>query len=57
MDSVLGYGRTFFIGGEYRAPVMPDFMGAVAHFHKTLADVARHLEREAELREAQRTPD
>jgi len=43
MDSVLGYARTFFIGGNYRAPVLPDFAAAVAHFHETLADVAKHL--------------
>jgi hypothetical protein len=44
MDSVLGYARTFFIGGRYRAPVLPDFYASVEHFHETLADVARHLE-------------
>ncbi len=44
MDSVLGYARTFFIGGSYRAPVLPNFVAAVAHFHEILADLARHLE-------------
>lgn len=44
MDGVLGYARTFFVGGTYRPPVLPDFAAAVAHFHETLADVARHLE-------------
>ena len=44
MDSLLGYARTFFLGGTYRAPVLPDFAAAVAHFHETLADLARHLE-------------
>ena len=44
MDSVLGYARTFFIGGTYRPPTPPDFAAAVAHFHETLADLARHLE-------------
>jgi hypothetical protein len=50
MDSVLGYARTFFIGGNYRAPVLSDFAAAVAHFHETLADVAQHLEVGTELR-------
>jgi hypothetical protein len=50
MDSVLGYSRTFFIGGTYRPPVLPDFRDAVAHFHETLADVARHLESGTEFR-------
>lgn len=49
MDSVLGYSRTFFIGGRYRAPLRPDFRDAVMHFHETLADVAQHLERGTEL--------
>jgi hypothetical protein len=49
MDSVLGYSRTFFIGGNYRPPVLPDFGEAVKHFHEVLADVARHLEIETEL--------
>ena len=44
MDDVLGYSRTFFIGGGYRAPEFPDFQAAVAHFHETLTDVARHIE-------------
>jgi hypothetical protein len=49
MDSVLGYSRTFFVGGSYRPPVLPEFRDAVAHFHETLADVARHLESEKEF--------
>jgi hypothetical protein len=49
MDDVLGYARTFFIGGTYRAPGLTDFAAAVDHFHETLADVARHLELGTEL--------
>jgi hypothetical protein len=44
MDSVLGYACTFFTGGSYRPPVFPDFPSAVAHFHQTLEDLARHVE-------------
>jgi hypothetical protein len=50
MDSVLVYSRTFFIGGNYRPPLLQDFGAAVAHFHETLADVARHLEAGTEFR-------
>jgi hypothetical protein len=50
MDGVLGYARTFFIGGSYEVPFFPDFSDAVAHFHETLADLARHLEIGTELR-------
>ena len=51
MDSVLGYARTFFIGGRYRAPALPDFREAVEHFHETLGDVARHLESGTEFKD------
>ncbi len=44
MDSVLGYSRTFFIGGTYKAPLLPSFREAVLHFHEVLDDVAKHLE-------------
>lgn len=43
MDSVLGYARTFFIGGSYRPPELADFSASVEHFHEVLADLARHL--------------
>jgi hypothetical protein len=49
MDDLLGYARTFFIGGTYRAPVLHDLVAAVAHFHETLADLAQHLERGTKL--------
>ena len=49
MDSVLGYSRTFFIGGSYRPPVLPTFPDAIAHFHAVLTDVARHIEIGTEL--------
>jgi len=50
MDGVLGYARTFFTGGSYEVPYFPKFSAAVAHFHETLTDLARHLEQGTELR-------
>ena len=44
MDSVLGYSRTYFLGGTYQPPTLPDFSAAVAHFHEILADVAHHID-------------
>ena len=44
MDSVLGYSRTYFLGGAYQPPILPDFSAAIVHFHEILADVAKHLE-------------
>ena len=51
MDGVLGYARTFFVGGRYRALVLPDFRAAIEHFHETLADLARHLESGTEFKD------
>jgi hypothetical protein len=51
MDSVLGYARTYFIGGAYRPPVFPDFASAIDHFHEVLADVASHLELGTDLKD------
>jgi hypothetical protein len=55
MDSVLGYSRTFFIGGRYRPPVFTDFQAAVTHFHEVVTDVAKHIEMGTELRDV--TPE
>ncbi len=51
MDSVLGYARTFFVGGSYQAPELPAFRDSIGHFHETLADVAGHLEQGTELKD------
>ena len=44
MDSLMGYARTFFIGGEYQQEMLPDFTAEILRLHATIADVARHLE-------------
>jgi hypothetical protein len=49
MDSVLGYSRTYFVGGAYQPPVLPDFSAAIAHFHEILTDVAGHIDLGTEL--------
>jgi hypothetical protein len=41
MNSVLGYATTFFLGGSYRVPQLPDFGAELARFHATLAGLAR----------------
>ena len=55
MDSVLGYARTFFIGGEYRKQSLPDFTAEILRFHSKLEDLSRHLEKGTPLRET--TPE
>jgi hypothetical protein len=44
MTSVLGYARTFFIGGQYWPDPMPSLQDEIVRFHEMLADLARHLE-------------
>jgi len=51
MDSVLGYARTYFVGGEYRMAMLDTFEAEIARFHATLASLAQHLDAGTELRE------
>jgi hypothetical protein len=44
MTSVLGYARTFFIGGQYRPEPLPSLKDEVVRFHDILAELARHLD-------------
>ncbi|MFL6210607.1 MAG: hypothetical protein ACJ74W_17270 [Pyrinomonadaceae bacterium] len=44
MTSVLGYARTFFIGGQYRPAPLPTLQAETARFHDMLADLAQHIE-------------
>ena len=43
MTSVLGYARTFFIGGEYPRNARTDWDNDLATFHSMLEDMSRHL--------------
>jgi len=45
MSSVLGYARTFFRGGSYRAEPLPTFADEIRRFHALLADLDDHLAR------------
>jgi hypothetical protein len=49
MDSVLGYARTFLLGGAYQPPDLPGFSATIAHLHEILADLARHIALGTEL--------
>ena len=46
MRSVLGYARTFFVGGTYPRPVPDDWQRDIAAFHEILADLSDHLGRD-----------
>jgi len=44
MTSVLGYARTFFVGGRYWPEPLPSLEEEIARFHAMLEDLARHLQ-------------
>jgi hypothetical protein len=44
MTSVLGYARTFFVGGRYWPDPLPSLQDETLRFHEMLQDLARDLE-------------
>jgi hypothetical protein len=44
MTSVLGYARTFFIGGMYRPEPLPTMADEIERFHEMLESLRDHLE-------------
>jgi len=44
MTGVIGYARTFFIGGEWHPEKMPSFNEEIRRFHELLEDLGRHLD-------------
>jgi hypothetical protein len=51
MTSVLGYARTFFVGGKFALPPATDWNKNVAGLHEMLEDLARHLSSNASMAE------
>lgn len=49
MRSVLGYARTFFIGGVYAHPIPDDLTRDIERFHEMLADLDSLLRSDAPL--------
>lgn len=43
MTSVLGYARTFFIGGDYRPAPLPSLKDEIKRFHEMLEDISSQL--------------
>jgi hypothetical protein len=43
MTSVLGYARTFMVGGAYEAAPLPDFQSEIRRFHGMLEDLSSRL--------------
>ena len=55
MTSVLGYARTYFIGGTYRPSLKPTFAEEIGRCHEMLEDLGEHLEGGTPLRDS--TPE
>jgi hypothetical protein len=51
MTSVLGYARTYLVGGRYWPEPLPDLAKEIERFHEMLADLSSRLERGEPLRE------
>jgi hypothetical protein len=49
MTSVLGYARTFFVGGDYWPDPLPTLDEEVIRFHEMLGALAVHLEADTPL--------
>ena len=49
MSSVLGYARTFLIGGTYRPEPLATFQDEITRFHEMLSDLKKLLETGAPL--------
>ena len=45
MTSVLGYARTFFIGGQYRPEPLPTLESEITRFHEMIENLAAHIEK------------
>jgi len=43
MTSVLGYARTFFIGGVYQAEPLESLAAEVARYHEVLGSLSEHF--------------
>lgn len=43
MTNVLGYARTYFVGGSYRAEPLPTLEAEIQRFHEMLEDLSAHL--------------
>lgn len=44
MSNVLGYARTFFVGGEWKPEIRDSFNSEIEEFHKILDSLKTHLE-------------
>jgi len=51
ITSVLGYARTFFVGGVWHPEMCEDFQAEVERLHEILGSLKRHIEDDTPLRD------
>ena len=51
MTSVLGYARTYFVGGQYRPAPLPSLNDEINRFHEMLESLSSHITNGAPLLE------
>jgi len=51
MSGVLGYARTFFIGGQNRPEPLPSLQDEIIRFHELISELVQHIEADTPLRE------
>jgi len=56
MDGVLGYARTYFIGGTYRPPEFTDFTDAVVHFRRPMKTGSPELQNSVSVTQLMNSP-
>lgn len=52
MTSVLGYARTYFVGGRYWPEPLPSLDDEVTRFHEVLEDLGRYVDADAPFPES-----
>ena len=51
ITSLIGYTRTFFIGGVYTPESLPNIQNEIERFHQILEDISKHLNSDSDLHE------
>ena len=49
ITSLIGYSRTFFVGGAYAPESLPNIQDEIERFHQILEDISKHLNSDSDL--------
>jgi hypothetical protein len=51
ITSLIGYARTFFIGGVYTPESLPNIQNEIERFHQILEDISKHIISDSNMHE------